>query len=63
MLMSHLEAHAAAMLLASLLAGCATPPCKPPEPSDLMVDERTGAYIVSDEVLRLRGVDRQCKAR
>lgn len=63
MLISHMEAQLAAALIASALAGCATPPapCKAPEAVHLLVDER-GAYLVSNLVAKVRdGVDRACK--
>lgn len=41
------------MLILAALAGCATPPCKPPEAVHLMVDDK-GNYIIPDDVARIR---------
>jgi hypothetical protein len=48
-----MEAHLAAALIASILGGCATPACTPPDVTDLLVDDK-GAYIVPAEVLKAR---------
>lgn len=44
----------AAIIILLALAGCATPPCTPPEVTDLLVDDK-GAHIVPDFVLKARG--------